>query len=191
MNDYYYETLAWHEARRVSAPPILEAFRGTQVVEWWGRIERQLIDKVNAFQTSRDFDSKAKAQAYLEIWRANELTGSINVDAVNALLGPAQVLAVDNWGESNYFAKLRDSLRQLKASQEELPPLGDEDMGGPARPRPRRSMSPVVEQPPPGGEGDAEAELAPEEAPSQDYGPEAEPGETELADDEEEIPVNA
>jgi hypothetical protein len=161
--DHYYETIIWHEARRAAYPPVLEALRGTQVVEWYGRIERQLVDMVNRFQTSRNFDSKAKAQAYLDIWRQNQLTGSINVDTINALLSAADILGVDSWGESNYFASLRDKLRMLKAGQEELPPIGDEDNS--PGPRPRRSMGSSTPMDDPN-------------APSQDFGPEPEPGAT-------------
>lgn len=160
--DHYYETLVWHEARSVKYPPVLEAVRGTQVVEWYGRIERQLVDMVNRFQTTRNFSSKAKAQEYLQIWRQNELTGSVNVDTINTLLSAANILAVDEWGDSNYFASLRDKLRMLKAGQEELPPIGDEG-DQPTGPRPRSAAGPVT---PLDGE------------PSQDFGPEPEPGET-------------
>jgi hypothetical protein len=179
MSDYFWETVAWAEATRVSAPPLLEAQRGTLVVEWYGRIERQLVDLVNRFQTTRNYDNKAKAQVYLEIWRNNQLTGSINVEAINALLGPAEVLATDTWSESNYFAALRDQLRKLKASQEELPPIGDPDeiqppshqaMGGGGAGTPDIGPSPDQDL------GD-ESETG-EQPPSQDFGPEPEEGET-------------
>jgi hypothetical protein len=157
--DLYYETLAWHEARSVKYPPVLEAVRGTQVVEWYGRIERQLVDMVNRFQTTRNFANKAKAQEYLQTWRQNELTGSVNVDTINTLLSAASQLAVDEWGDSNYFASLRDKLRMLKAGQEELPPIGDEG-DQPSGPRPRSAASSVSPM-----------------GTSQDFGPEPEPGE--------------
>ncbi len=172
MNDFYWETVAWHEARRVETPPILEAFRGTDVVGWWGTIERQLVDMVNRFETTRDFDSKAKAQEALDIWRQNQITGSINVETIKALESGMRMLAVDKWNQSNYFASLRDNLRKLIAGQEELPPMPDET-GGMGKPGggggPRMPNKPIE-----GGPEENPEEGGPE--PSQDFGPEKEPG---------------
>lgn len=150
------------------------------MVGWYGQIERQLVNTVNRFQTARNFEAKSQAQVALDIWRKNELTGSINTDTVRTLLAMAEPLAVTSWTESNYFASLRDSLRRLIASQEELPPT---DYGPPER----RSRRPAG-----GGGGSlgadrkllaqhAEEEEAAEPGPetpepSQDFGPEPEPG---------------
>ena len=173
MSDFYWETIAWHEAHTPRFPPILEAYRGTEVVEWWGRIERQLVDMVNRFETSRDFESKSKAQEALDVWRKNQITGSINVETVNALESGIRMLAVDTWNQSNYFAALRDSLRKLVAGQEELPPMPDETggMGGGGGGGGGGPNKPIV-----GGPEENPEEGGPE--PSQDFGPEKEPGET-------------
>lgn len=178
MSDFHWDTIAWHEARTPSQPPILEAFRGTQVVEWWGRIERQLVDMVNRFETTRDFESKAKAQAALDIWRKNQINGSINVETVNALLSSAEILAVDKWNQSNYFAALRDNLRKLVAGQEELPPLPQETGpgagggGGGGGGGGMKSNAPIQGGPEEGNPEEGEGEPNP----SQDFGPEPEPG---------------
>ena len=175
MNDFYWETIAWYEARTPSAPPLLEAFRGTEVVEWWGRIERQLVDMVNRFETSRDFESKAKAQTALDIWRKNQISGSLNVETINTLLASTEILAVDRWNQSNYFAALRDNLRKLVAGQEELPPMPDETGGmkGPGSGGGGGGGGPKPNKPIEGG-----PEENPEDGPSQDFGPEPEPNAT-------------
>ena len=173
MNDYFDAILGYHEARAVRFPIILEAYRGTAVVEWWGRIERQLVDMVNRFETTRDLESKAKAETMLGIWRKNQITGSVNIETVNTLLSASEVLSVDKWNQSNYFAALRDSLRKLVAGQEELPPLEqvDKPRGGPGGGgggAPNQPIEPGPEpEPPEGSEGGPAA---------QDFGPEPTPG---------------
>lgn len=168
-SDFFYDTLLWHELRTPRFPPVLEAFRGTQIVEWWGRIERQLVEMVNKFETTRDFESKAKAQTALDIWRRNQISGSINVETINALLSNAETLAVDKWNQSNYFAALRDSLRKLMAGQEELPPMPAEAGGGPRRGGGGGAPNKPIEGGPDENPEDGEPE------PSQDFGPEPEP----------------
>jgi hypothetical protein len=125
---------------------------------------------VNKFETTRDLESKAKAQAALDIWRKNPISGSINVETVNALLSCTEVLAVDKWNQSGYFAALRDNLRKLIAGQEELPPMPAEAGGGPRR----AGGGGMPNKPIEGGPEEEPEEGGPE--PSQDYGPEPEPG---------------
>jgi hypothetical protein len=180
MYDCSPEGQAFIELTRVSAPPVLEGYRGTDVVGWYGQIERQLVNMVQRFQTSRNYEAKAQAQVALDTWRENELTGSINTDTVKTLIAMAETLSVVNWNESNYFAGLRDSLRRLRASQEELPPMGD--FGEPSK-RTRRPATPTGELAQDRGllaahaeEEEAEQPEGEPGEPTQDFGPEPEPG---------------
>lgn len=145
-----YANLGFKSVRR-HRPPVLEAFKGTQIVAWHGKIERQLQDYVSENVEARNHAYADKLRALLQIWRDNPLTGSINVEVINSLLTAAQVLAVDEWRYRDYFSNLRDSLRQLKASVEELPNTDEvpPEMRGPSS-SPPSSFGPT-EEPPPGG----------------------------------------
>lgn len=119
---------SWGEAgARIACeqPPILEFFKGTQVVRWWGMIERQVKDKIDKYEATNNPAYADKLRAFLQVWQDNPLTGSINVEDVNALFSAASVEAADPWSEGNYFSNLRDSLNVLKASEEELPRAGE------------------------------------------------------------------
>lgn len=159
-----YSNQAWRSARPVPTPPaweqegqfswgprkIAEAFKGTAIVAWQGKIERQLQDMVSENTESRNHAYADKLRAYLELWRSNPLNGSINVETIDSLLSGAEVPAVDNWKYNNYFSNLRDKLRQLKASVEELP-MSDTvppDERGPSS-SPPSSFGPTDEPPPP------------------------------------------
>lgn len=123
---------------------INEAFSGTSVVAWQGRIERQLGDMINEYEESNNPGYVDKLRAILNAWRANPLTGSVNVETVQALLGPIELAAVDSWKLQDYFSKLKDSLKVLTASLEELPPMPD---GAPAGAE-RDMMEPMGDLPP-------------------------------------------
>lgn len=158
-----YSNLAWRSARPVQLPPaiegtlnfslgprrVTEAFKGTQIVAWQGKIERQLQAMVSENTEARNHAYADKLRAYLELWRANPLNGSINVETIQSLLSGAEVPAVDDWRYNNYFSNLRDKLRELKASVEELP-MGDEvppDQRAPSS-SPPSSFGPTDEPPP-------------------------------------------
>ena len=131
-----YEDLGAFSARRPNRPTLLEGWRGSQVVEWYGSIERQLESLQREASAAENKDVEAKVYAYLKTWRENELTGSVNVETVNALLAGSSILAVDRWNLSNYFSQLRDQLRRLKSSLEELPVAGfDAQAAGSFSPR--------------------------------------------------------
>lgn len=158
-----YSNQAWRSARPVQMPPtieqeaqfslrprrIQEAFKGTAIVGWQGKIERQLQAMVAENTEARNHAYADKLRAYLELWRSNPLNGSINVETVDSLLSGAEVPAVDDWKYSNYFSNLRDKLRELKASVEELP-MTDEvppDQRAPSS-SPPASFGPTEEPPP-------------------------------------------
>ena len=108
-----------------------ESYNGSEVVQWYGNIERQLDRMHSEAEQNRNHDYANKLRAFLTVWRDNELTGSLNRETIVALKSGTEVLAVDEWGHGDYFSNLRDQLRRLLASEEALPPM-DEDplMGG-------------------------------------------------------------
>ncbi len=144
---------------------VTEAYKGTAIVGWQGRIERQLQDFVSENTEARNYEYADKLRAFLELWRQNSLNGSLNVETIETLLAATQVSAVDTWRYQGYFSNLRDQLRKLKASVEELPLTDrvDPSMRGPSS-SPPSSFGPS-ESPPAGGEGVAAADELTGEAP--------------------------
>ena len=108
-------------------PAVCEAYRGTDIVDWHGRIEKQLLDLVSDYEKARNSNYADKLKAYLDIWREYKLDGSINVEDIDSLYAGAHPLAQDEWDPQNYFMNLRSSLRRLKASEEELPRMNPND----------------------------------------------------------------
>lgn len=106
-------------------PPVfvhlLEVYSGQAVVAWQGRIERQLLKSIGEYEAAKNSAYVDKLREYLKVWRDNTLSGSINVEVVHALLTATEMLSVDGWKLQNYFSNLRDELRRLQASVEELP----------------------------------------------------------------------
>lgn len=110
------------------APAIMEAYKGEDIVRWWGKIERQLQSLLADAEKSRNYPFSEKLRGYLTVWRDNQLTGSINVEDLKPLESAADMLARDTWTLGSYFGSLRDSLRVLQASEEALP-RGNADQG--------------------------------------------------------------
>lgn len=100
---------------------ILEAYSGTAIVQWYGNIERQLGRLLDDAEKGRNWPYADKVREFLRIWRDNEITGSLNREQIDILKSASDVLAVDSWNLKNYFSNLRDQLRKLIASEEELP----------------------------------------------------------------------
>jgi hypothetical protein len=109
------------ELRFALGQRVTEAYRGADIVAWQGKIERQLQDFAEESDEARNHDYAAKLRQFLKVWRDNTLTGSINIETVQALGAATAVPAVDDWRFRNYFSELRDQLRRLQASTEELP----------------------------------------------------------------------
>ncbi len=153
-----FESFGWVDYNRVQ-PVVLESFRGTDIVSWHGNIERQINGFLADAEKSRNWPYADKLREFLKIWRENSISGSINRETLDTLKTPAEVLAVDNWTFNNYFSNLRDRIRMLIASEEELP--RDMDMGGeePLRGTSRGHGAPPLnpqfgpEEEPPGGAG--------------------------------------
>ena len=174
----------WSKPRKAE---ILEAWSGSDIVRWWGRIERQLKGMRDEAEQGRNFPAQEKVQGFLNIWRNNQLTGSINIEQLTPLAAASDMLALDNNAAiSSYFGSLRDSLNSLIASEEELPrgadmeqndPLVGGGAGGPP-------MDPEfgAEDVPPGEEGEEGADGQPPndiEPPGEGGIPEESPGDAE------------
>jgi len=151
-------------AVRDSSSYIPEAYDGTKIVQWYGNIERQLTRMLEENEASRNFVYADKLRTYLKTWRENEITGSMNRETLNILKAATEQLAVEPWNLGNYFSNLRDQIRKLIASEEQLPRVATEPndkMGGPGGGAGRGAMPP----------------LSPEFGPTGEPGPGA-PGET-------------
>jgi hypothetical protein len=112
---------------------LLEAYSGTAIVQWYGNIERQLGRLLEDAEKGRNWPYADKVREFLRIWRDNEITGSINREQIDILKSASDVLAVDSWNLKNYFSNLRDQLRKLIASEEELPRDLDMNANDPMR----------------------------------------------------------
>lgn len=140
---------------------LIETYSGTSIVQWHGKIERQLVNFLADAEKGRNFPYADKLREFLKIWRSNEINGSINRETLETLKSASDMLSVDTWDMASYFSSLRDQLRVLIASEEELPrgvdmnqndPFAGGGGGGGAPP-----MSPAFgaeEEPPPGAEGE-------------------------------------
>lgn len=159
MSYHDYESMGYLNWR-LKQPEIMEAWTGTSIVKWHGNIEGQLVNLLQDAEKGRNYTYADKLREFLKIWRANPITGSINRETLEILKAAADVLSVDQWDMSAYFRSLRDSLRVLIASEEQLPrgDFGNEPtaggMGGGAGGPP---MSPAFgpEDSGPGGPGGA------------------------------------
>lgn len=156
-------------------PALLEVYSGTSIVQWQGRIEANLVSMVDAAEKGHNQPYADKLRQYLQLWRANEIGGSINREPIEVLKAAADMLAVDNWKFGNYFMALSTSLKTLLASEEELP-RGAEDndndpfaggTGGRGAPPMSPQFGPEGDEPP-GSETD---DLSPE---SSDLSPDGE-----------------
>lgn len=160
MNSFHdYESMGYIRFNN-REPELCETYSGTSIVQWHGRIERQLINHLADAEKGRNFPYADKLREFLKIWRSNEISGSINRETLEVLKSAADMLSVDTWDMASYFSSLRDQLRVLLASEEELPrgidmnqndPFAGGGGGGGGAP----PMSPAFgaeEEPPPGGE---------------------------------------
>jgi hypothetical protein len=159
MNSFHdYESFGYLNFDR-QRPELLEAFAGTEIVKWHNKIETQLVNLLADAEKGRNYAYGDKIREFLKIWRANEITGSINRETLEVLKSAADILSVDQWNLSTYFASLKGSLRQLIASEEQLPrgmeEPGNEPMAGGGGGGGAPPMSPAFgpEEGPPGEEG--------------------------------------
>lgn len=118
IHDYESFIFLDFQARR---PELLETYEGKSIVRWHGKIEGQLKNLLDDAEKGRNFPYADKLREFLKIWRGNEITGSINREVLDTLKAASDMLAVDSWDLSSYFRSLRDELRVLIASEEQLP----------------------------------------------------------------------
>jgi hypothetical protein len=102
-------------------PVLLEAYSGASIVAWYGTIEDQLQRMLDDQEASRNFENADRIRAFLNTWRDNAITGSINIDELEPLKAASEQQASAKWPMRNYFSSLRNQLRKLIASEEELP----------------------------------------------------------------------
>lgn len=123
MKPYSYEDAAAVQMMGHESPRALlaEYVSGADIVGWYGRIEAQLVDKLEREEGNRNTPYADKIRAFLKLWRENEIRGSLNREPIDTLKAATDILAVDDWNLASYFRSLRDSLRALIARIEELP----------------------------------------------------------------------
>lgn len=102
-------------------PPLLEAFRGSDIVDWYGRIEQSLINLLNDAEKANNHTYAERLRAYLETWREFPIDGSLNRETIDVLIAATKQWARESWDLQSYFLSLQTRLRQLVASEEELP----------------------------------------------------------------------
>jgi hypothetical protein len=178
----------WSVGRK---PYILEVYEGNDIVQWAGNIERQLTRMLEENEASRNFVYADKLRQFVKTWRENEVTGSLNRETLLILKTATEQLAVDSWNLANYFSNLRDQLRKLLASEEQVPRGGDsgmdDKMGGPGGGSPGGSLPPMNPEfgpdkempggaPGPAGAGDVPPEgMMPGEEGGEELGPDGKP----------------
>lgn len=120
-NFHDYESMGMVGPAEHREPVLLEAYSGSSIVSWYGMIEDQLQRMLDDQEASRNFENADRIRAFLNTWRENEITGSINIDELEPLKAAAEQQSAVKWPLRNYFSSLRNQLRKLIASEEELP----------------------------------------------------------------------
>lgn len=119
---------------RQASPSLYESFSGVSIVDWYGRIERQIQNMVEDAVKGRNKPYEDRLRNFLKIWRDNEIDGSLNREPIDILAATCDTLAVDStWTCSNFFSVLRDRLRAIVASEEQLPRDVDMNANDPLR----------------------------------------------------------
>ena len=150
-------------------PMLLEAYQGAQIVAWYGNIERQISGLIERYESTRNFPYVDKLRAFLNTWRQYPITGSINRETLDPLESACNILAVDSWKLSNFYSNLRDQIRKLIASEEQLPRIPSAEpmnTGGGGSRASSVSSSPAKEEQPPSEFGPEEKSPAGATAPT-------------------------
>ncbi len=121
MNIHDYESFGMLSSFDRSKPSLCEAYSGAQIVGWYGNIQHQVERVLDEQEASRNYVYADKLRQFLKVWRENEIDGSMNRETLEVLKTACEMLSVDEWSLRNYFSALRDQLRKLIASEEELP----------------------------------------------------------------------
>ena len=127
MNQRTYEDLATVSYTKYVA----EAYKGSDIVDWYGRIEQSLVRMIRDADTANNDTYSNRLTAYLRTWRNHPIDGSINRETVDVLHAAARQWAEEDWDFQTYFLGLSSSLSQLIASEEELPRGADMEQNEP------------------------------------------------------------
>lgn len=128
MNSY--EDLG-HVAFHRTTLPVLEAYRGADIVNWYGQIEQSLVRMIRDAENANNTTYGNRLSAYLRTWRNHPIDGSINRETLDVLHAAARQWAEEEWDFQSFFLGLSSSLSQLIASEEELPRGVDMDQNEP------------------------------------------------------------
>lgn len=128
MNSY--EDVGYLAFARFRAP-VMEAYRGTDIVNWAGQIEQSLVRMIRDAETANNTTYANRLSAYLRTWRNHPIDGSINRETLDLLHAAARQWAEEDWDFQTFFLGLSNSLSQLIASEEELPRGVDMDQNEP------------------------------------------------------------
>lgn len=126
-----YEDMGW--VRPSTSACIPESYRGSDIVDWYGRIEQSVINLLRDAEKSNNSTYAARLKAFLETWQEHPIDGSLNRETIEILLAAAKQWARESWDLQSYFLSLQTRLRQLIASEEELPrdiDMGNDPLGG-------------------------------------------------------------
>lgn len=178
MKTYHdFESLGALQNIEETQVPILESLTGSSVVSWYSMIEDFLQRKLDDQEAARNHENANQLRAFLNIWRDNELTGSISVDQLRPLKAAAEQGASTKSGLRTIFTSILRNLRKLIADEEQLPrgvdtnavnPMG----GGLGRGAPPMSPDFGPEEEAPGDLEGAEGGEGMEPLPGEDLGAE-------------------
>lgn len=141
-----------------------EAYRAADMVTWYGRIERQITDMLDAARDDNNVQSIDFLNTVRGKWLDHPIDANMNIEDLEALETAVSWPAKIEWQHKKYFSVLKDQLRRVLASTQELPTVPmDQGKGGKGQP----------------GGARASASVKNFEAPSQQFGQEEVPGEGE------------
>ena len=85
---------------------VCEAYQGSEIVGWYGAIERQIQRMLDEAEKGRNYPAESKLRGFLNLWRDNEITGSINIEDLKPLEAATNMLSLDtNTTLSSYYCK--------------------------------------------------------------------------------------
>ncbi len=164
-----YESMGAIQGIESAQVPILETISGPAIVSWYSMIEDFLQRKLDDQEAARNHENADRLRAFLNTWRDNELTGSVNIDDLKPLKAAAEQQAAVKSPLRPIFSSLLRNLRKLVADEEALPRGIDQNAVDPmsaglGRGAPPMSpdFGPEGEMPP--GMGGEEGEMPPEGA---------------------------
>ncbi len=161
-----YESLGTLQTVENVEVPLLETISGPAIVSWYSMIEDFLQRKLDDQEAARNHENADRLRAFLNTWRENELTGSVNVDDLKPLKAAAEQQAAVKSPLRPIFSSLLRNLRKLVADEEALPRGIDQNAVDPMSAGLGRGAPPMSpdfgpeEEPPPGMGG--EGEMPPE-----------------------------